>query len=172
MLEFFQSRASGFESEYAQDQTAYSGSYSDGIIPTRSNYLIGVGLVWNLTSILRTNAQVKALDYSNMALQADYDLAKQQLIAQAEIAETKLSNALRIQQEAPIQVQAATDAYTQKTALYRNGLTTLVDLTQTLYALNRAETDRDIAFINVWQALLLKAAASGDISLFTNELNR
>jgi hypothetical protein len=53
--------------------------------------------------------------------------------------------------------------------LYKNGLTNLVDLTQTLYVLVRAETDRDIANNNVWQALLLKAASSGDFSIFENQ---
>jgi hypothetical protein len=53
--------------------------------------------------------------------------------------------------------------------LYKNGLTTIVEVTQALYTLNRAETDRDISNNNVWQALLLKAAASGDFSLFLNE---
>jgi hypothetical protein len=71
--------------------------------------------------------------------------------------------------EAPVQVKAASDAYTQKTVMYKNGLSTIVDLTQALFVLNRAETDRDIAFSNVWQALLLKAAALGDFGLFINE---
>lgn len=172
LVGIFQTRASGFEAQYAQDQTAFSHSYSDGISPTRSNYLIGAGLVWNLTSILRTRSQVRSFSYSTMASQADLGLVKQQLNMQMQIAETKFSNALAIQSETPVQVQSATDAYTQKNALYRNGLTTLVDVTTTLYALNRAETDRDLAFINVWQALLLKAAAAGDMTLFTNELNR
>jgi len=144
----------------------------DGISPSRSNYLVGVGLIWNLTSILRTSAQVKSVSFANLAYQSDLDLAKQQLNMQSRIADTKFSNALQILREAPIQVQSATDAYIQKNTLYRNGLTTLVDVSQILFALNRAETDRDIAYINVWQALLLKAAATGDISIFTNELNR
>jgi outer membrane protein TolC len=168
----FQARASGFEARYTQDQTAFSQSYAEGISPTRANYLVGVGLAWNLTSILRTNAQTKSLNYSNLASQSDLELAKQQLNTQAQIADTKLSNAIQIRQEAPVQVASATDAYTQRSALYRNGLTTLVDVTQSLYVLNRAETDRDLAFINVWQALLLKAAAIGDLTLFTNELTR
>lgn len=171
LIGIFQTRASGFEAEYVQDQTAFTHSYPDGINPSRSNYLVGLGLVWNLTSILRTRSELKAFSYTNMALQADLDLAEEQLSAEAQIADTRLSNAMEIQRQAPIQVQSATDAYAQKIALYRNGLTTLVDVTQTLYALNRAETDRDLAFINVWQALLLKAAANGDILMFMNELN-
>jgi outer membrane protein TolC len=168
----FQERASGFEARYTQDQTAFTRSYSEGVSPTRGNYLVGVGLTWNLTTIARTHALSKSLNYQSLATQAELDLATQQLNTQANVADAKLSNALLVQQEAPVQVKSASDAYIQKSALYRNGLTTLVDVTQTLYALNRAETDRDLAFINVWQALLMKAAAVGDLSLFTNELNR
>lgn len=167
-----QKRGSGFDASYAQDQTAFTHSYAEGISPTRTNYLVGLGLTWNFTSILRTKAQVKFYDYQEQAATAELDLAKQQLNTQTLIANTKFDNALRIQQEAPVQVRSASDAYTQKSTLYRNGLTTLVDVTQTLYTLNRAETDRDLAFINVWQALLLKAAAAGDLALFTNELTR
>jgi outer membrane protein TolC len=71
--------------------------------------------------------------------------------------------------EAPIQVKSASDAYQQKDVLYRNGLSNIVEVTQALYIVNRSETDRDIAYTNVWQALLLKAAASGNFGLFINE---
>jgi len=54
--------------------------------------------------------------------------------------------------------------------LYNHGLTDLINVTQALYVLTRAETDRDIAYNNVWQALLLKAAASGDFDIFSNNL--
>ncbi len=66
-------------------------------------------------------------------------------------------------------MNAASAAYLQKSVLYKNGLSNIIDVTQALYALNRAETDRDIAFANVWQALLFKAAASGDFKIFINE---
>jgi len=66
-------------------------------------------------------------------------------------------------------VKAATEAYQQKSILYKNGLTTIAEVTQALYALNRAETDRDIAFTNVWQALLLKVAAAGELTPFMSE---
>jgi outer membrane protein TolC len=66
-------------------------------------------------------------------------------------------------------VKAASDAYTQKEVLYKNGLATIVDVTTASFILNQAETQRDIAFNNVWQALLFKAASSGDFGLFFNE---
>lgn len=167
----FQERGSGFEAAYTQNQSAFSGDYVTGIRPTRGNYLLGIGLNWNLTGIARNSAQVRSQDFIVKGLQNEYDLASQQIRAQETLSDMKMKNALDNYSEAPVQVKAASDAYLQKTTLYKNGLATLVEVTQALYTLNRAETDRDIAYTNVWQALLLKAAAAGEITLFTNEIN-
>ncbi|WGQ09564.1 TolC family protein [Pedobacter gandavensis] len=164
-----QGRGSGFSANYAQQPNAFTRNYADGINPVRGNYLLGVGMVWNLTTILKTHPQVRAQEFVSKGLQDEYDLAEQQLQAQVAIADAKLKNALDNYKEAPIQVKAAADAYLQKNTLYKNGLSTIVDLTQALFVLNRAETDRDIAYNNVWQALLLKSAALGNFDLFINE---
>lgn len=166
-----QGRGSGFDYNYGlQDAGGYSKDYGTGVEPTRGNYLIGLGMFWNLSSPLRVHRQVEAQRYISQALQDEYDLADQRLKNQLVLADQKIGNALGNYREAPVQVKAAGDAYLQKSVLYRNGLSNIVDVTQALYAFNRAETDRDIAYTNVWQALLLKAAAAGDIDLFINEL--
>lgn len=167
----FQTRGSGFYSDYAVNQSSYTHNYFDGIKPTRSNYLIGIGLNWNITQPLRVSKQLKAQNFSNRALADEYELANQQLHAQLALADNKIQNALSNYQEVPTQIKAASDAFLQKTVLYKNGLTNLVDVTQALYALIRAETDRDIAYNNVWQALLYKAAAAGDFHLFIDKIN-
>lgn len=169
MFGIIQGRGSGFSAGYTQDQTAFTRNYGQGVNPTRGNYLVGIGMNWNLTTLLRNPQQVKSQKFITLGLQEEYELADQQLRAQQALADTKIKNAMDNYYEVAIQVQAATDAYQQKSALYKNGLATVVDVTQTLYALNRAETDRDIAYTNVWQALLMKAAATGDINLFMNE---
>ena len=168
LFNIFQSRGSGF-SNYSLTQTIYTQNYFDGVNPTRSNYLIGIGLSWNLTSPLRIHEQVRAQQFTSAGLRNEYELANQQLSAQLILSKTRIENALRNYREAPIGLKAASDAYLQKTVLYKNGLATIVDVTQALYTLNRAETDRDIAFNNVWQALLYKAAAAGDFGIFFNE---
>lgn len=170
LFSVYQTRGSGFHSNYATDQTAYDHKYFEGIKPVRSNYLLGIGVTWNLTNLLRIHQQSTAQKFISDALQNEYEHMQQQLTAQQILAEARLKNALSAYIEAPVQVKAASDAYLQKSVLYKNGLTTIVDVTQALYALNRAETDRDIAYNNVWQALLLKAAAAGNFELFINEL--
>lgn len=165
----FQTRGSGFSSSYATDQSAYTHDYWEGIKPTRSNYLFGIGVQWNMTTLLRTKPAVRAQEFTSKGLQNEYDQVKQQLDAQVTLADTRIKNALSNYREVPNQLKSASDAYLQKTTLYNNGLTTIVDVTQALYALNRAETDRDISYSNVWQALLLKAAATGNWDIFINE---
>ncbi|MCF0070022.1 TolC family protein [Dyadobacter sp. CY261] len=165
----FQGRGAGFSSNYASDQTAYTHNYFEGIKPVRANYLLGIGATWNMTSILRTRQQVMSQKFVSNALKEEYDLADQQLKNQLILSENKISNAITNYREAPVQVQSASDAYLQKSVLYKNGLSNIVDMTQALYVLNRAETSRDIAATNIWQAVLLKAAAAGDIGMFLNQ---
>jgi outer membrane protein TolC len=165
----FQTRGSGFNSDYATNQESFTRNYWDGINPTRQNYLMGIGVTWNLTTIARSSKKVSAQRLISEGFEEEYKAIDLQLRAQEDAANVRLDYALQNYREAPRQVSAAQQAYLQRTTLYNNGLTNLVDVTQALYVLNRAETDRDVIFTNVWQALLMKAAATGDFNLFINE---
>lgn len=165
-----QGRGSGFGYDYNSiNQEAFTKDYFQGVKPTRANYLIGVGVTWNLTGYLRIAQQKLAQKFTTEGLKNEYEVVDQRLKNQLLLAQAKIENALQNYREAPVEVKAASDAYLQKSVLYKNGLSNIIDVTQALYALNRAETDRDIAFNNVWQALLYKAAASGDFRIFINE---
>jgi len=165
----FQDRGSGFSNAYAANQNAYTSDYLKGVSFGVANYLVGVGVSWNLTTPIRVHQQVAAQKWTSEGLKEEYGLINQQLKAQLVLSETRIRNAVDNYHEAPIQVKAASDAYLQKTVLYKNGLATIVDVTTAALVLNQAETQRDIAFNNVWQALLFKAASSGDFNLFYNE---
>lgn len=164
-----QSRGSGFSSAYNGGNSNFSTNYFDGITPVRTNYLLGLGVTWNLASLFRIKQQLRSQQFISQGLQQEYELANQQITAQLKLSDDKIRYALDSYRQVPLQIIAATDGYRQKTVLYKLGLTTLVEVTQAQYSLNRAETDRDIIYTNVWQALLLKAAASGKINLLTNE---
>ncbi|WP_344975399.1 TolC family protein [Compostibacter hankyongensis] len=165
-----QTRGSGFGEGYGQDLSDYTHHYWDAISPSRTNYLFGVGLTWNLTQPFRVSRQIRYQDFIGEGLQDEYEQARQELETRLRLADEKIRNAMDKYREVPVEVKAASDAFIQKSVLYKNGLTTLVDVTQALYVLTRAETDRDIAYSNVWQALLLKAAAMGDFNIFIQAL--
>ena len=164
----YQGRGSGFNSDYGTNLNSYNSSYGAGANPTRYNYLFGVAMVWNLTNPFRVHYQVQSQKYTSEQFKNDYDLVEQQLTAQQVLAETRIGNSLKNYREVPVEVSAASDAYQQKYTLYKNGLANIVDFTQALFTLNRAEVDRYIALNNVWQALLFKSAATGDFGMFIN----
>jgi len=166
----FQDRGTGFDYNYgAQYRNAYTPNYFKGVGFQTANYLIGVGVTWDITTPLRVRQQVAAQQFTTEGLREEYGLISQELQAQVILSDTKIRNALENYQEAPIQVKAAADAYLQKETLYKNGLATIVDVTTAAAILNQAETERDLIDTNVWQALLYKAASTGDFALFFNE---
>lgn len=167
----YQARGSGFFSNYAQDQTAYTRSYLDGIDPVRNNYVLALGITWNFTQPFRTASLVREQDYLLSGLEAEHEMVRQQLNEQTALSEQKIDNALANYYEVPTQLEAASLAYLQKKVRYENGLTDLVDVSQAAYVLIRAETDRDITYTNLWQAVLIKAAAIGDYDYFMDFLN-
>ncbi len=165
-----QDRGTGFYSNYGNGNTnAYTQNYLKGVSFNTANYVVGVGVFWNLTTPLRVHEQVVAQKYTSAGLQEEYGLISQELQAQTVLAQTRIRNALANYKEAPVQVKAAADAYIQKETLYKNGLATIVDVTTAAFLLNQAETQRDVIDTNVWQALLYKAASTGDFGLFINE---
>jgi len=166
----YQGRGSGFSSSYnPENLIGYSNGYQNGVNPTRFNYVAGVSLTWNLMSPFKVRQQVIAQRFTTAGYQAEYDQLKNQLQNQLILSDQKIENTLLSAHEAPVQYKAALEAYTQKGTMYKNGLATMVDLQQAMYVLNRAEIDRSVAYVNVWLALLTKAAASGDFNLFINQ---
>ncbi len=168
----YQARGSGFSYTYSPENlSGYNNRYSTGVNPSRFNYVAGISLTWNLTSPLKIRQQVKAQRYVAAGYQNEYEQLSHQLQNQLILSDQRIENTLHTlhsAQEARVQYKAASDAYLQKSVLYKNGLTTMVELQQAMYVLNRAEIDKSVAYANVWQALLLKAAAAGDFNLFSN----
>mgnify|MGYP002380631867 CR=1 FL=1 len=166
----YQTRGSGFGFDYSPYQGIYSKSYWEGIKPSRSNYLAGISIAWNILSIKKIKEQETAQRFISSAYRQEYDLLSAQLRAQLALADQRIEYSLIALKEAPVQYKAAADAYNQKSVLYKNGLTNIIDVQQALYAVNKAETNLAGAYIQVWQALLLKAAASGDLDLFLKQI--
>jgi outer membrane protein TolC len=134
------------------------------------NYAVGAALTWRLTELVHTKRVVTAQQARVQQARADYDLQTLQLRTEQQNARLQLQLMQRSAQEAPVQLGAARQVYTQAQARYQAGLDNLLVLTQATLVLNRAETDQAIATNNVWRALLLRAAASGDLTAFTDLL--
>jgi len=130
----------------------------------RSNYLVGVGISYNLFDLrrrqLKLRTQKASTDYAYKKLQE-----QQQLLAISNNqADVEMQTALDRLKEIPNQLNAANAGYRQKLSLYKNGLTDIIELDAALNILYRAETDYMQAKYDYANALFQKAITENKVN--------
>lgn len=135
-----------------------------------SNYLLGGALRWTITDFATVHQRYKAEQYRVVRDQELYN--EQNLLVQRQTKDSDMQFTFSMEQArmAPMQLNAAREAFQQAEARYRAGLTDLPTLLQSMFTLNRAEADMAIAYVNTWRSLLAIAAAKGDFSIFINSI--
>ncbi|OQP43206.1 transporter [Niastella yeongjuensis] len=146
-------------------------SLSKGIGLERGNYLVGFGITYDLFDLKRKQVQLKtqeaATDYAQKQLQRQQMLLN---LSESKV-DAQLVTALERLQEIPHQLSAAQAAYRQQLSLYKNGLTTILELNTALGVLYRAETDFIKAKYMYCQSLFEKAITGNQVPAllqFTN----
>ncbi|MBS1488709.1 MAG: TolC family protein [Bacteroidetes bacterium] len=160
-----------------QDKTApngdfiYNTSFSSGVaFRPFLDWFVGVSTIWNITNSYRNSREAKAQRQVTAMAQEQYNEETLKTEGEVERARVRYNVALEVARQAPVQLEAAQDAYLQAQARYNAGMATILELTQTFTVLNRAEVDLAIAQGNVWRAVNLYAAATGNLDVFTSNL--
>ena len=173
VLGSLQGRGSGI-SEQAQPDGTFRIDPSLGAgLPLRSfNYILGVTAIWRPTDLWRTKYALSAQRERINASQQAYEQQALGIQAAGQNAVLQLQLAQARAEQAPLQLDAAQQAYVQSQARYESGLDNIQALTQTSALLNRAEVDQALVTNSVWRALLLRAATAGDLDFFLQQLPR
>ncbi|HMI66767.1 MAG TPA: TolC family protein [Cyclobacteriaceae bacterium] len=148
----------------------YNSSFGAGVPFRAYNYMIGFSTIWNVTSLFKTGNEARGQRSVAKMAEERYNEENLKVAGELERARFRYQAALDVARQAPIQLQAAQDAFDQAKARYDAGLSTILELTQTFAVLNRAEVDASVAKGNVWRSILQFAAARGDFSVFTDNL--
>ncbi|MVN21372.1 TolC family protein [Mucilaginibacter arboris] len=152
------------------DNSDSFNAFSTGWGFQRSNYLVGIGISYNIFDLkrrqLRLGVQKAATNYSLKALQEQQNA----LALSSGQANTELFTAQERLREIPIQLEAAEAAYRRNFSLYKNGLTNIVELDAALNILFRAETDYTNAKNAYCRALFQKAIAQNQVASLLNLL--
>jgi adhesin transport system outer membrane protein len=152
------------------DATDHYGSFGSGFAFDRDNYLVGIGISYNLFDLrrehLKLNTQKAASNYALKKLQEQQDL----LAVSANQANVELTTALQRLKEIPDQLRAAESGYRQKLSLYRSGLSDILELDEALNILYRAETDDVQAKYDYANALFQKAITGNQLNQVLNSL--
>jgi outer membrane protein, adhesin transport system len=146
------------------------GSFGSGFGFDRDNYLVGLGITFNVFDLRRRQLKV----HTQQAV-TDYTLNKlreqQQLLAvSASQADVELATAQQRLKEIPDQLRAAERGYRQKLSLYRSGLTDILELDEALNILYRAETDEAEAKYDYANAVFEKAITGNQLNQVINTL--
>jgi outer membrane protein len=142
----------------------------DGLSFSRYNYGAGVVLSVPLLQFARTRYQIRSQASLTKAEEERSNLIKLELGKQARLAEVTFANATKIANETPAFKDASEYAYRGLLSRYNSGLVSYTEVVQAQYALVKAESDLAKAHIEAWKALLFKAAVTGNIDLFLNQL--
>ncbi|WP_114941728.1 TolC family protein [Mucilaginibacter endophyticus] len=152
------------------DANDHFNSLSSGWGFDRNNYLVGIGVSYNLFDIRRRQLKLRTqranTDYTRKKLEEQ----KQLLAVSANQSNVELQTAHERLLEIPHQLKAATDGYRQKLSLYKNGLTDIIELNAALNILYRAETDYVQAKYAYSNALFQKAITENQVSSVLNLL--
>src|SRR6185312_2646795 len=136
----------------------------------RGNYLVGLGISYNLFDLrrrhLKLNTQKASSNYALKKLQEQREL----LAASANQTDVEMQTALDRLKEIPHQLKAANDGYRQKLSLYKSGLTDIIELDAALNILYRAETDYVQAKYEYANALFQKAITENQVGTVLNLL--
>lgn len=149
---------------------SFRTDFSSGVKFQVYNYLFGVSTRWNLTNIFKAGNDYKSEQFQVERFKSLYQTQKLQLDRQSRESDMQFQLSLAQAQLTPVQLAAARRAFNQAEARYQSGLTDLFTLAQSVNALNRAEVDKFVTNGNAWRALLLKAAAAGDLSIFLGQI--
>ncbi|MGF7039855.1 TolC family protein [Mucilaginibacter lappiensis] len=146
-------------------------SLSSGFGFDRNNYLVGIGISYNLFDLRRRQLKLRTQ-------RAEIDYARRNLDEQRSLlslginqADVELNTAKQRLLEIPNQLKAANAGYRQKLSLYNSGLTDIIELNAALNILYRAETDYAQAKFAYTSALFQKAVTGNQVSTVLNLLN-
>lgn len=148
----------------------YRTDFASGTRYQVYNYLVGISTRWTLSDFVSIHHRYKSERYKITRDEALYQEQSIKIQRQWKEASMQYDVALEQARTAPVQLEAAQQAYYQASARYKSGLTDLPTLLQSIVTLNRAEADVAIAYSNAWRSLLMVAAARGDIALFLNAI--
>lgn len=152
------------------DANDHFNSVSTGWGFQRDNYLVGLGISYNLFDLRRKQLKVRTQKTQSDYFQNKLKEQKTLLAANASQAYAQMQTARERLQEIPRQLKAANDGYRQKLSLYKNGLTDIIELDAALNILYRAETDYVQARYAYTNALFNQAITNNKVSTLLNLL--
>ncbi|MDO1449271.1 TolC family protein [Rhodocytophaga aerolata] len=138
--------------------------WSAGFGNRADNYLVGIGLTWNLTSVYNNRLENKLAEQNTHISQSRYKTQALKLHTTLRAIEKRLSEQQKQLISTKSAVHSARQAYALYMTRYESGLISMTELLQLQLLLQQAERSEIEAFHQFWNQVILKAEFTGDFS--------
>ena len=149
---------------FGHRQEGRSNGWVNSFTNQATNYLVGLGITWNLTGIYNKNLEKKRTVERRKMAESGYQ--QQELKIEAGIRATGSLIAEQIKQVAKtkLAVSKAEEAYLLYSTRYENGLINLTELLQIQLLLQQAEEKQIEAFKGLWEQVIIQSELKADFS--------
>lgn len=147
-----------------------SGAWKDGFNNSTNNFLAGIGITWNISSLYTNHLKGEELfkeAESNELLHSQYRQAMQ---ADLFASQAKIIQQYEQLQKTRLAVKQSQNAYDMYLARYKSGLITLSELLQIRNILEQAESSHLEASHEYWMLHAYEAELTADFNFLFNNL--
>ena len=149
-------------------EVALSEGWADAYSNPTGNYLLGLGLRWNLGGLIDYKPEQARYQEEINQRQAEADEVALNLKSRQQISQRQLTQNLRQISNIEEAYQAASEAYRQFEARYKSGLISISELLQVQDILQKTEKTRIEAYFQYWMQQADLAEARADFSILQN----
>ena len=136
------------------------------------NYLGGIGVTWNFSSLYQNKTKQSIANRSLAALNADKEAVQIELTAQYQSAHAAWGEQIQNLQASESALKASREAYELYEVRYESGLINLIELLQLQKALQDTERNYLAAVSLYWDELLKQTESLGNFSHLLNALKK
>lgn len=134
-----------------------------------NNFLVGIGLTWNISDMYSGAFEKKKIVQQTIAAQSRYDLQKIQLNTGIQSINAKITEQIKQVSKSDAAVQKSKEAYELYFARYESGLINLTELLQIQLLLQEAEKSNIEAHQSLWDEVISRAAATNNFTYLSNQ---
>lgn len=136
-----------------------------------NNYLVGVGLTWNIGNAYTSSLERKRSQKTIKGVQEKYNLQQLQMNSALSAVSVRILQQRTLLGQTQKAFAKASEAYELYLARYQGGLINLTELLQIQALLQSSERDNLQAGQNYWNLITTQAELSSDFSLLLNHFN-
>lgn len=154
----YSARGSGAGSE------TVSNHWKDGFSNGKTNYLVGLGITWNLTGIYDSKIEQKRIQQNKIATRALYKQQESQMHSGINSTQALISEQSQQVSKTKASVEKAQEAYQLYRKRYESGLINLTELLQIQSLLQQAEKKEIEAFKDLWMQFIIQSELTNDFT--------